>query len=79
MIIFMLEKLKPDCFSFLSQIFPCFLSLFHMFVDTMIVSFNQSFHGLLTIWQFQIFAMTLQVQKLAHENDVKLPFNYSRT
>ena len=30
-------------FSFLSQIFPRFPSLFHMFIDTMILSFNQSF------------------------------------
>ena len=33
------KKLKA-CFDLLSQTFPCFLSPFHMFVDTMIVNFN---------------------------------------
>ena len=37
------KKLMLGCFSFLSQIFPCFPSLFHMLIDTMVVSFNQSF------------------------------------
>ena len=36
------KKLKA-CFDLFSQTFPCFLSLFHMFVDTMIVNFNLSF------------------------------------
>ena len=41
--IFTLEKINAILFSFLSQIFPCFPSLFHAFIDTMILSFKQSF------------------------------------
>ena len=41
--LFIFKKLMLGCFFFLSQILPCFPSLFQMFIDTMIESFNQSF------------------------------------
>ena len=59
------KKLMLGYFSFLSQIFPRFPSLFHMFIDTMILSFNQSFqyHWFTDNMAVLNFAITLQVQK----------------
>ena len=73
------KKLKA-CFDLLHPNFPCFLSPFYMFVDTMIVNFNSSFQYYYWVIDNVVVLnfcnCNLQLQKFAHENNVKLFFFY---